>query len=269
MTDETEQQGHLARTPGQSGHDDTKWMAVFSALDDHEVDALLAGSTPADADLAPVAEVAQALRRRAAAEPVPPMSDSLRAQLNAPGVVSLAAHRATRGALIKAGAAAAAVIAVAALGVGASQNRLPAGLQDVVSSTADLVGIDLPHAADRGQGDDHRSEQGDDNAKDDTAPDNGQGDGNDGDPGYDGTTPGGATPADPGTPGDKEPATPATPPDKEDVSGSKGTQPDKPAPSSTQPPTTEQAEDTDDTEGTDQTPVAGPRGNGATKGNAG
>ena len=181
---------------------------MFSTLDDHEVDALLAGDMPADEELAPIAEVALALRRSAAAEPVPPMNAALLDQLAHPPVVALDTRRAVWSSLAKASAAAAVAAAVALVGVGASQNRLPTGLQDVVSSTADVIGLDVPRTDERGT--EHRSDAGDDHAKDGTAPnDDGS---NDGTPGYDGTTPGGADPADPGTPGDLEPATPATPP---------------------------------------------------------
>lgn len=171
---------------------------MFSTLDDHEVDALLAGTPVADGDLAPIAEVVRALRGLAEREPVPPMSDALRAQLAAAPVVPIGINRAMRTSFVKASAAAAVAAAVALMGVGAAQNRLPSSVQDIVSSTADLVGVNVPRADQRHA---HSSSVG-----------NGNGNGNDGTPGYDGQTPGGATPADPGTPGDKTPATPATPP---------------------------------------------------------
>ena len=113
---------------------------------------------------------------------------------------------------------AAATAATVLLGVGAAQNRLPAGVQDVVSSTAELVGIHLPHADERGA--EHRQD-GDVVDADQR--------GGDGQPGYDGVTPGGADPADPGVAGDKEPATPATPPDQGAQGGNERT------PSSTVP----------------------------------
>ncbi|MGH9274526.1 MAG: hypothetical protein ACRDZU_07755, partial [Acidimicrobiales bacterium] len=176
-------------------------MAMFSTLDDRDVDRLLAGMPSADRDLAPLAELAAFLRRSAAAEPAPPMGELLRAQLRGAPVVAIAARKANRS-LVKAGAAAAAVVAVVGMGVGASQNRLPAGLQDVLSSTANLVGIHVPTV-------DERSSHSNGSDGDNPAPN-----ADSGDPGYEGTTPGGVTPADPGTPGDKEPATPATPPEQ-------------------------------------------------------
>jgi hypothetical protein len=173
-------------------------MATFSTLGDREVDALLAGTPVGDGDLAPIAEVVRSLRGLAEREPVPPMSDALRAQLAAAPVVPIGINRAMRTSFVKASAAAAVVAAVALMGVGAAENRLPSGVQDIVASTANLVGVHVPRSDQR------------------HAPSSGfeSGDGNesDGTPGYDGQTPGGATPADPGTPGDKTPATPATPP---------------------------------------------------------
>jgi hypothetical protein len=201
--------------------DGQEWMTMIEMLDEHEVDALLGGTAPAE-ELAPVAAVVTRLRERAAAEPAPPMSAALRAQLYAPPVVSLHAHRATRFAFARA-AVAAAVAALALVGVGAAQNRLPSSVQDVVSSTAELVGIDVPRSDER-----HATDDGSDDGSDDgtsEVPSTEGTDGTDGtevpggterqdqgDPGHEGTTPGGATPADPGTPGDKQPATPATPP---------------------------------------------------------
>ncbi len=124
---------------------------MFSTLDEDVVDALLAGDPTSDTDLAPISELAAALRRSRAAEPAPTMSPALRAQLSPrPVSVPLVARRAGRGALTRAGAvAAAASVVVVGLGVGASQNRLPTALQDVVSSTAELVGIDVPTTQER------------------------------------------------------------------------------------------------------------------------
>lgn len=200
-----------AHTPHGMPDDGNEWMAMIEMLDEREVDALLGGTAPAE-ELAPIAAVVTQLRARAAAEPAPPMSPELRAQLYAPAVVSLHAHRAARFALVRA-AVAAAVAALALVGVGAAQNRLPSGIQDVVSSTADLVGIDVSRSDERHATDD----ESDDGTSDEVPSTEGTEapgtTGHDpGDPGYEGTTPGGATPADPGTPGDKEPATPATPP---------------------------------------------------------
>ena len=230
MSDDTSRLGRSAHTPGDAEHDHTGWMAMFSALDDHEVAGLLAGLRPAEAELAPLADLVALLRRSAEAEPVPTMSAPLRAQLAGPPVVVLAARRAGRSALAKAGAVAAAATVVVTLGVGASQNRLPAGLQDVLSSTANFVGIHVPKAGER-----QSRSSGD--GQPDTAPG-----ANDPNPGHEGTTPGGATPADPGTPGDKEPATPATPPAQSSGTpgDNNGTTPDTPdlppATPSTSPP---------------------------------
>lgn len=191
----------FAHIPRTHADDHDGWMAMFSMLDDHEVDALLAGTSPVDGDLAPVAEVVRALRRMADREPVPPMSGALRAQGASPPVVPIGLRRATRAALMQAAAAAA---VVALVGVGAAQNRLPADVQDIVSSTADLVDVDVPRSEER-HADDVGSGQGGSE---------GTGNANDGTPGYDGVMPGGtdpADPADPGDPGDHEPATPATP----------------------------------------------------------
>ena len=190
---------------------------MFSTLDDHEVDALLAGTPVADGDLAPIADVVRALRGLAEREPVPPMSDALRAQLAAAPVVPIGINRAMRTSFVKASAAAAVAAAVALMGVGAAQNRLPSSVQDIVSSTADLVGVNVPRADQRHA---HSSSVG-------------NGNGNDGIPGYDGQTPGGATPADPGTPGDKTPATPATPP-----AGSNGGRPADKGPGTEHSPAT-------------------------------
>jgi hypothetical protein len=110
-------------------------------------------------------------------------------------------------------AAAVLVAGLTAVSVGAAQNRLPADLQDAVASTADLVGLHVPSSDDRpADAGDARSEVGADHARDDEAP-VGAAAGSDGDPGYVGTTPGGALPADPGEVGDDAPATPAVPPD--------------------------------------------------------
>jgi hypothetical protein len=212
MTGERRRLNLPAHTHRGMTDDGPQWMTMIEMLDEREVDALLGGTAPAE-ELAPVAAVATQLRARAAAEPAPPMSAALRAQLAAPPVVSLHAHRAARFALVRA-AVAAAVAVLALVGVGAAQNRLPSGVQDVVSSTADLVGIDVPRSDERHATDD----ESDDGTSDEVPSTEGTEvpgsteQQNQGDPGYEGTTPGGATPADPGTPGDKEPATPATPP---------------------------------------------------------
>lgn len=212
MTGEEGRMDPLAHTHPGMPDDGQEWMTMIEMLDEREVDALLGGTAPAE-ELAPVAAVVTALRERAAAEPAPPMSPELRTQLYAPPVVSLHAHRAARFALVRA-AVAAAVAVLALVGVGAAQNRLPSGVQDVVSSTADLVGLDVPRSDER-----HATDDGSDDGTSDEVPSTegteapGSTERQDqGDPGHEGTTPGGASPADPGTPGDKEPATPATPP---------------------------------------------------------
>lgn len=183
---------------------DSAWMARLSALSDLEVDSLLCGTVPPDSeDLAPIADMALALRRHVLLDDVPEMSDELRRQLTDAVLVPLAPRSVMRLAAVKAVAAAAAVAALF-IGVGASQNRLPAGMQNAVSSVAELVGVEVPRA------DVH-----------DHAPvelDRGRDD--------EGRTPGGATPADPGTPGDGEPATPATPPDNGNADPATPAEPD-------------------------------------------
>lgn len=192
-----------AHTSNQAADDRTKWMDTIADLDDAGTDALLRGEA-SGTELTPLAHVVRRLRESVAAEALPPMSAALRAQIDAPLVVPLHARRVARRSLAQAAVAAVAV-AVALVGAGAAQNRLPGGLQDVVSSAVEVVGIDVPRSAERHAADDEvdREVEGDSTE----AP------GNDGEPGYEGTTPGGATPADPGTPGDKEPAVPATPPE--------------------------------------------------------
>ncbi len=179
------------RIPEGSGGDDVEWMARFTELPDHEVDALLGGSVPEGlGDLAPVAEVAAALRQRAQLEEAPPMSAALRAQLDGATVVPIDRARLVRRPLL--GAAAAAAVVLLALVLGASQEVLPDSVQRVVSSVADRIGLDLPSP---------------DDELDDSVPASAESDAPGETPGE---TPGGATPADPGDPGD--PATPATPP---------------------------------------------------------
>jgi hypothetical protein len=171
-------------------------MDTFTDLDEDRADALLGGpSSMPPVGLAGLVEVVEALRMRRAAEPVPPMAPALRAQVAARAGVPLNARRSARRALVLAAAAA----AVVAFGVGAAQNRLPAGIQDVVSSTVEHVGVHVHTSDERGQGHEHRSDVADTHAQDGVAPT----------PGHEGTTPGGATPAVPNGPG--EPATPAVP----------------------------------------------------------
>src|SRR5687768_12815791 len=106
MTDDRSTGDKAAHTPGPPEDDDQDWMTMFSALDDREVERLLAGTPTADAELAPMAELVAVLRRSAAAEPAPPMTPALRAQLGAAPTVTLAARQAGRSALLKAAAAA-------------------------------------------------------------------------------------------------------------------------------------------------------------------
>lgn len=194
----------MAHTLWDGGHDHEKWVTMSDDLDD-ELDGLLRGrATPAES--AALLAVIARLRELAISEPVPPMGDALLAQVQA-------AARARRGAsrALALAVGAGAVVLLGLLGVGAAQNRLPSGLQDVMSSTADLVGLHVPESAERqhGAGDDGGPER----EADGSDPVGGAGADRGKDaPGYGGTTPGGATPADPGTPGDREPATPAVPP---------------------------------------------------------
>lgn len=197
--------------PTEGSGDRDPWMTMFSTLDDDVVDALLEGHAPDEtAELDELAAVVRRLRASAATEPVPPMSAALRAQVLQPDVHPLApvvrARRSLRTGLLAAAAAA----VVALIGVGAEQNRLPADVQDVVSSVADLVGVDVPRADDRedAEGEDPAAVDAEDGSVD------GQGKPD--------VTNGGATPADPGEPGDKEPATPATPPEHSSGGGVEG-----------------------------------------------
>jgi hypothetical protein len=183
-------------------------MTMFSTLDDDEVEALLDGrALTDDTTLGDLSSVAHRLRTSAQREPVPPMSAALRAQVEQRSVVAnrpaWAAHRSLRRGLAAA-AAAAAILAL--VGVGAEQNRLPADVQDIVSSVADALGVEVPRADERpSQSDEEGPSSDGTSGSDDTGGDHGR---------QGGTTPGGATPADPGTSGDKEPATPATPPEQ-------------------------------------------------------
>jgi hypothetical protein len=203
--------------------DRDQWMTMFSALDDASVDALLDGRALPDGELHDVAEVVERLRASARREPVPPVSAALRAQLRGANVVpfgpALAARRSMRRGVLAAAAAAAVVL----VGVGADQNRLPANVQDVVASAAELVGVDVPTSDERpaaGVGSTQSSE---------------------GAGGTDGSTPGGATPADPGERGDHQPATPAVPPEhagSDNANGGVGVEstPGASAPGATPPP---------------------------------
>lgn len=203
--------GDRAHTSTHAADDRTEWMDTIADLDDAGTDALLRGEA-SGAELTPLAHVVRRLRESVAAEALPPMSAALRAQIDAPLVVPLHARRVARRSLAQAAVAAVAV-AVALVGAGAAQNRLPGGLQDVVSSAVEVVGIDVPRSADRHAADDEVDDEVDDGVEQEGEGGPSDARGNDGEPGYEGTTPGGAVPADPGTPGDKEPAVPATPPE--------------------------------------------------------
>lgn len=196
--------------PAEGSGDRDPWMTMFSTLDDDVVDALLEGHAPDDAaELDELGAVMRRLRASAATEPVPSMSAALRAQILQPNVVPLVPAARARPSLRTGVLIAAAAAIVALIGVGAEQNRLPSGVQDVVSSVADIVGLDVPRAEERGDA------TGDD---DSTDAEDGAVDGQ----GRPEVTNGGATPADPGEPGDKEPATPATPPEHSSGSGNGG-----------------------------------------------
>lgn len=201
-------------SPGAAG-DEPVEMELTTQVGEDLVAAVRRGEADrVGGDMAAVAEVLAALRRRAAAEPVPAMRPALRAQLEAPKVVALrASARSARRAV-----AAAAAVVLAVVGVGAAQNRLPSQLQDVVASTAELVGIDVPESSER-----DRSGP-DEVGGDSTAPDRpdrperpdrpDRADRPDR-PGGEGPTPGGAAPAVPGSPdGPAIPATPPVPPEQ-------------------------------------------------------
>jgi hypothetical protein len=183
-------------------------MDALRALDDDVLDDLLAGRPAADQELVPLGDVVRALRRRSEVEPVPRMDAALRAQLTTP-IADVRAGLVGRS-LLRA-AAAVAIAGLATLTVGASQNRLPADIQDAVASTADLVGLDVPTSEERGRS--AEAPAGGDETPGTTGTMGSASPTSDGQPGYDGVTPGGADPADPGTPGDGEPAEPASPPD--------------------------------------------------------
>lgn len=190
--------------PGHGPDDRDMWMTMFHVLDDDEVEALLDGRGLADdTPLSGLALVADRLRASARREPVPPMSAALRAQIEQRDVVALRPARAAQRSIRRGLAVAAAAAVLALIGAGADQNRLPAGAQDVVSSVAEAVGVDVPRADERHADDSTDAEDGD------------RGAGNGSDAGTTGgATPDTATPADPGTPGDKSPATPAVPPEQ-------------------------------------------------------
>jgi hypothetical protein len=140
-----------SRIPGRGPDVRTEWMAPITTLTDSEVDDLLAGTIPGgNDDLAPLAGLATVLRG-SALEEQPSIGPELRRQLHAAAPPSDLApvHHLGRRAAVWTGAAAAAALVV--LGVGAQGDVLPASVQDVVSSTAERIGIDLPRSADRDQ----------------------------------------------------------------------------------------------------------------------
>ena len=208
------------RIPPAAEGDELEWMDVFDELDEDMTEQVLRGrAEEIDPELRDVARVVAALRAGAATEPVPEMSSALRARLRVGPDPVVVAHRRARRALVLAAACAAVVVA---LGIGAAQNRLPAGVQDAVSSTAEVVGLDVPssddrHAEEEDGAEDTRRGQGGGGPVGDV-PSGGRDDGAAVGPlGEAGqpppSTPGGAIPADPAGSG---PAVPASPPDKVD-----------------------------------------------------
>lgn len=228
-------------TSGRVEGDHDVWAAMLDALDEQQMDALLGGSVIVE-ELAPIAEVVRRLRQSADSEPVPPMSATLRALLDEPQVgVGRHARGSSRHVFLKAAAAA---VAVALLAAGAAENRLPAGIQDVVSSSAELVGISVPRSEDRhaeGLGTERPDVGVPDPRDDDSSPD------------HEGATPGGAETPTPGTPGDSGPSTEPAP---NEGSGT------------TERPTSEKVRSTEKASPKGQangTGVAGSHGNGSTK----
>jgi hypothetical protein len=186
-------------------------MALFRALPEDDVEDLLSGGAPTSPSAAALADVVAVLRADATRRGAPPMSAELRAQIATVRPTAAPSRRRR----VVAGGVLGIVFGTSVLGVAGAQNALPAVLQDAASSAADVVGIDLPRASERHQGDDDGEGEGTSTNGSDPSP---QGEGSEG-TGANGpkeTTPGGANPADPadpGTPGDKEPADPADPAD--------------------------------------------------------
>ncbi len=207
------------RIPASAADAFDEWMARFAELDDAAVDDLLRGETPTGHDdLAPVAELAAAVRVRATAHG-PEIGPALRSQIqerpHVPPRFAATARRRLR--LVTAAAAALMIV-----GVAAAQNALPAAAQRFVADAADLMGLDVPRPEDTGGGApaDAGKTSGSTQTTEATeapgtaggTPNGTPGDGPSSTGGPPEETPGGATPADPGTPGDGEPATPAVPP---------------------------------------------------------
>ena len=196
------------RIPRSSAVDDLRWMPAISSLSDEQVDSLLAGHAPEGQDeLAPLAEVATAVRWRAAHEPTPVMRYPLR---HAVARAMLPGEPQSRGRLAHAALSGA---AIAVLAVAGAADALPAPVQDAVADVGALVGIQVPGASDDGgtdiaEGSAPAAQPGFAEDEDDGA-----------DPGAarpSSLTPGGAVAADPGTPDDGEPASPATAPENAD-----------------------------------------------------
>ena len=190
------------RIPTSRAVDDPRWMPAISSLTDHELDELLAGRTPEGrGELAPLADVAIAVRERTAGEPAPVMAYSLR-QAVARGSMPLPRPRRLMPVAV-------AAFALAGVSLAGAANALPAPVQNMVAEAGDLVGVDIPHSTD-----DDVVETHDLSTTTDAARPLAEGVGSDAEPkNQSGPTPGGTIPADPGTPGDMTPATPAIPPD--------------------------------------------------------
>lgn len=250
MTDRPgDEMGRTPRTSREEPADGPGEMWTVSDRVRTHDDAVLRGDVSGvPADLVPLAALIAALRGRVASEPAPPMGEPLRAQVAAPNVVALRAARSARRALV----VAAAVLAVVALiGIGAAQNRLPDELQDAVASTAEVLGVDVPHSSERGE---DGSDAGLEHGRDDAAP---------------GASTAGRATGHPRTPGDaqadpdaaSEQATPATPPAPQD-DGSEEVDKAKPVPPSAPASGSETPALEGDTRGdqVDDAPSAGDQG---------
>jgi hypothetical protein len=179
-------------------------MATITELSDPELHELLAGRTPEGLDdLTPLAHLAAAVRRRMEAEPAPVMRYPLRHALSGGTQAATPRYRRLAG-LVTAG------LGIAAFGAASAANALPAPIQNAVAEAGDLVGVDVPRADD-----DHHVDA---PFSGTAGPGEAEDEGNEAKAGPHHTTPGGATPADPGTPGDQEPSAPAIPPDQNSVS---------------------------------------------------
>ena len=205
------------RIPTSGAVDDLQWMTAISSLSDEEVDELLDGHTPDGLrDLAPLADVTAALHRRAAEERAPVMRYPLRhavaraASAPAPPRPHRIAYSAVGGA------------ALVAFGWAGAAAALPAPVQNAVADVGSLVGVHVPRADDDDPLEVHDHSAVSNPAAVTEAEDEGTQPKAIAPPG---TTPGGATPADPGVPGDLTPATPATPPEPDAGSDAEGAEP--------------------------------------------